>query len=282
MKAGRAGSTPDGVTSLSDPVSAALVEFLEGIGAAVFSLNTIVVGLAAVESGYEKPEGLDISWNPEDRQIAARKTRRFAVEAVLVRVSEELNQYIVAISKLPRFNDVRARWAGQKQQPSVADKLSTIATSILGDGEYLIPASILLVHWRNRIVHESSEAKLQAHEKSLLRGSDEEIAKRYKELSVDCLLCHFQRQRPTLKDVSSLTAMAINLARKMDAAVCECFSKDDLDTWLAYYGIASAIEKVRAETAPEKVEAAIARVFSSRAPHLLEVYRKFSSPPVSH
>jgi hypothetical protein len=71
--------------------------------------------------------------------------------------------------------------------------------------------------------------------------------------------------------------MTINLARKIDATVCECFSKEDLDAWLAYYEIAPAIAKVKAETAPQKIQAAVERVFASRAPRLLDSYRRYCS-----
>ncbi|WP_192357588.1 hypothetical protein [Mesorhizobium mediterraneum] len=65
-----------------------LKDLLVSVGEAVANLNTAVVGLDAVEQGYEKPETLNISWNPNDRIAAARKSRRFLVEAVLVRVAE--------------------------------------------------------------------------------------------------------------------------------------------------------------------------------------------------
>lgn len=104
IKAGRAGSSPDGTTSnwQSQPLSALLVE----IGEAVANLNTAVVGLDAVEKGHDKPESLDISWSPADRQAASRKARKFIVEAVLVRVFEALRQHTVVISRLPRFREV--------------------------------------------------------------------------------------------------------------------------------------------------------------------------------
>jgi hypothetical protein len=68
----------------SQPLSMLLAD----VGDAVASLNTVVVGLDAVEMGHEKPDSLDISWGPDNRRAAARKARKFVVEAVLVRVFE--------------------------------------------------------------------------------------------------------------------------------------------------------------------------------------------------
>ena len=77
IKAGRAGSSPDGTASdwQSQPLSALLAD----VGEAVANLNTAVVGLDAVEKGHERPENLDISWSPGDRQAASRKARKFLV-----------------------------------------------------------------------------------------------------------------------------------------------------------------------------------------------------------
>lgn len=90
-----------------------------------------------------------------------------------------------------------------------------------------------------------------------------------------CLLCHFEEGRPTLKDVSSLIAMTINLARAVDAKISSDLDKNDLDAWLSHLGLDVDIERVRAETKPEKLSASIRRLFSSRAPILLSGYVKY-------
>ncbi|WP_027581623.1 hypothetical protein [Bradyrhizobium sp. Ai1a-2] len=90
-----------------------LSELLDDIGEAVASLNAVVVGLDAVEKGHQKPETLDVSFDPDDRRSAARKARKFVVEAVLVRVFEALFQHTNLISTLPRFGSVVSRWDGK-------------------------------------------------------------------------------------------------------------------------------------------------------------------------
>lgn len=273
IKAGRAGSSPDGTTSnwQSQPLSALLVE----IGEAVANLNTAVVGLDAVEKGHDKPESLDISWSPADRQAASRKARKFIVEAVLVRVFEALRQHTVVISRLPRFREVVGKWDGDT---TWATKIWDIYKAIVGD-TYLVSSVVLVAHWRNRIVHPSSNARLQSNQKNMLRNNDAEIANTYKGLSVDCLLCHFEERRPTLKDVSSLVSMTIKLAREVDKRLSSTLSKEDLDSWLAYFGLSDAIKKVEAETKPEKRVSSVRRVFQTRAPLLLEGYEKYYTIP---
>lgn len=258
---------------MTDWTSLPLKVLLEDIGEAVVCLNTVVVGLDAVEKGHEKPETLDISWSPADSRAAARKSRKFVVEAVLVRVFEAVFNHCQTISALPRFSDVTKRWDSNTTK---ATKIWVIYQNVLGD-HYLASSTTLLAHWRNRIVHPKSNAKLDGTQKRALQQAEEEISDKYKGLKVDCLLCHFEEGRPTLKDVSSLIAMAINLSRLVDEKIASTLAKDDLDAWLSKLGLFDQIERVRSETKPDKIDAAIRRVFKTQAPALLGGYRKYYS-----
>jgi predicted HTH domain antitoxin len=242
---------------------------LNSIGRSVFVLNTTVVGLDAVERGHPKPDNLDISWNPQDRRIASRQSRKFVLEAVLVRASEAVFQYVAALSKLPRFAPVTDKWTSNT---SDAEKVYDILASTVDD-EYLASAAAVIVHWRNRIVHEGSKAKPTAVQKAALRSSEQEISDRYSALSVDCLLCHFEEGRPSLKDVSSLIAMSINAARQADRGIHANLTKDELDAWLAHYGLVPKLARVRAESSPAKLDASIYRVLQAEAPLLRHAYR---------
>lgn len=275
MKAGSAGSTPDGVRSEEIVHSEALHVLLRDIGEAVFALNTAVVGLDAVEKGHKKPETLDISWQPRDRKIAARTSRKFIVESVMIHASEAIHQFTLALSKLSRFEPARAQWKGNT---STSEKISTICAAVLDRDDYLVPAVVLLVHWRNRIVHASSNAKLKHHERQALLKNRAIICDRYKGLDISELLRHFEAQRPTLKDASSLIAMTINLARKMDHAMQQNLSKEELDAWLDHYRIWPMLKKVKAETAPGKYRESVCRLFRSQAPYLLDAYRDHYDP----
>lgn len=275
MKAGSAGSIPDDVKSDKIVHSQALHALLRDIGEAVFALNTAVVGLDAVEKGHKKPETLDISWQPRDRKIAARTSRKFIVESVMVRASETIHQFTLALSRLNRFEPARARW---NHNTTVSEKISTICAAVLDKDDYLVPAVVLLVHWRNRIVHASSKAKLEQHERQVLFKNKAIICDRYRGLDISELLDHFEAQRPTLKDASSLIAMTINLARKMDRAMQQDLTKEELDAWLDHYRIGPMLKKIKAETSPKKYRESVCRLFRSQAPYLLDAYRAHYEP----
>lgn len=247
-----------------------LYTLLHDIGEAVACLNTCVVGLDAVEKGHEKPDSLDISWAPDDRGAAARKARKFVLEAVLVRVSEAVLEHAIAISRMSRFSQATAAWNSNTKS---ATKVWDVYRTVLEDS-YLVAAAVLLVHWRNRIVHRNSRAQLRHEEKKLLRRDEETISDKYKSLSIDRLFSHFEEGRPTLKDVSSLISKAINLGRYIDGGLHDMLDKEDLDALLLHYGLIEAIAKVKVETKPEKLVSSLKRLIESRASMLIEAYEK--------
>ena len=270
IKAGSAGSNPDGVTLEEKKIHSQPFQILlRDIGEAVFTLNTAAVGLDAVEHGHQKPATMNISWEPRDRKIAARKTRKFILESVMVRVSEVISQFVSALSKLPKFKDEKKEGGNDN---SIAEKLAMIATRILEEDDYLIPGVVLLVHWRNRIVHPNSDAALKPQQRKILLSNKDIIAERYRGLDISKLLDDFQKKRPTLKDVSSLIAMTINLARKIDRTMQQNITKDELDAWLDHYQMLPMLKKIKAETSPHKYRASICRLFMSRTPYLLDAY----------
>jgi hypothetical protein len=270
LKAGSVGSNPNGAASSSVTVSPVqpLKDLLSSVGEAVANLNTAVVGLDAVEQGHEKPEKLNISWKPHDRTAAARKSRRFLVEAVLVRVAEALSEFVLVSARLPRFNSVRSGW---DSKTSRAEKLGDVAAEVLGSESYLIAGATLLIHWRNRVVHPRSQASLLPQQEKTLRAASEEIEKNFAGLSVDRLLKDFEIGQPTLKDVSSLIAMSIRMAREVDKAVNN-LSNDDLDVLLEHYGLKARIAEIEAQTTPTKRQASVVRMLQSNAPGLVLAY----------
>ncbi len=266
MKAGSAGSIPDGVSTDSQP----LAILLRDIGQTVFVLNTTVVGLDAVEKGHPKPDTLDISWAPQDRMIAARQSRKFVLEAVLTRASEAVVQYAVALSKLPRVAAVRKNWDSKTTK---ATKVHDVFVRSVDDN-YLAPAAALIVHWRNRIIHGGSNAELTPAQKVVLRDGSQEILGRYKNLSVDLLLEHFDTGRPSLKDVSTLVAMSINAARQSDAGIQDNLSREELDAWVEHYGLAPKLARVLSESGKAKREDSVRRLLGREACLLTDVYLK--------
>jgi hypothetical protein len=255
-------------------VSAILNQLLDDIGKASFYLNTIVVGLDAVEHGHKKPEALDIKWEPADPKSAARMARHFAVEAIMVRASEALSAFIKAYSALPRFASITSRW---NKDTGLAEKVDDLGSELLGSQNYLVAGAVVLVFWRNRIVHNGRFSPPPKH-LSILKTEARAIHDAYRNLDVSMLLDHARDGRPTLKDVSCLIAMTINLARGMDELVYKSFVKEDVVAWITHLGLEPAIRKVARETAKERVAVSISRLLKSNAPRLEADFVRFCEP----
>ena len=269
MKADSAGSTPDDATKVSQFSNQPLRDFLASVGETVANLNTAVVGLDAVEKGHQKPDTLVISWNPQDRIAAARKSRKFILEAVLVRVAEALDEFVKAMVRMPRFSAIRSGW---DSDTSRADKLADLAFDTLGDS-YLAVGAVLLVHWRNRVVHPRSRASLTSKQRKLLCDYENEIDERFAGLSVSRLLVDFENGRPTLKEITSLVAMSIRLIRQIDNATA-ILDPHDLSAMMEYYGLNDRITEIEMCTTPAKRRASVSRFLNTTAPGLAEAYSR--------
>lgn len=274
MKAGRTSSNLGGDTTIRPMTSAALKQLTDEIGSSSFYLNTIVVGLDAVESGHEKPATLDIFWEPKNRQDAARMARKFAVEAFMVRAAEALSAYVKVIGILPRFQKIKETW---DQDTGASEKLEQIANNLVSKESYLTAGGMLLITWRNRIVHEG-KLTLPHHRKQILRKNAVTISENYRNLSVDLLLDHAENQRPTLKDASCLIAMAINLAREMDEKVYSNLGKEDVFAIICHYGLDAGIRKILGGTTDLKIPSSIERLFQTHAPGLYSEFIRFFDP----
>ncbi|MCA3260993.1 MAG: hypothetical protein ING44_03550 [Telmatospirillum sp.] len=270
MKAGSAGSNPDGAT-IKNKASVALKTLLNDIGNASFNLNTIVVGLDAVEHGHRKPNGLNVSWDPKEPVGAARTARKFAVESSIVTAAEVLKAYVSAIAVFPRFEAIRSEW---RHDTGSAKKLYDIGSNVLGKDEYLVAGGMLLISWRNRIIHNGDFKFNKTPEKGLLMQREAEIAASYGGLSVDRMICHVLEDRPTLKDVSSLIAMSINLARRLDEKIYTSLTKEEVIAWIKYYRLAPMLKKVEANTSPERLPASIEHLFRTHASGLYSDYKR--------
>jgi hypothetical protein len=268
------GSIPGGGTASKAPVSAAFKQLLDDIGKSSFYLNTIVVGLDAVEGGHPKPATLDIKWEPADPQSAARMARHFAVEAFMVRASEALSAFIKAYAALPRFALITEKW---DKSTGLHQKVDEIGSELLGTKEYLVSGAVTLALWRNQIVHNGNFALPHKHAK-ILKDEASTIHAAYRNLDVSELLDHARDRRPTLKDASCLIAMTINLARAMDACVYKSFGKADVVAWIAHFQLEAAMKKVIRETSPERVRASLIRVLRSNAPRLEADFLRFCQP----
>lgn len=248
-----------------------LKRYLDSVGKTVHYLNTIVVGLAGVENEIcKKPESLDVSWNPADPKSSSRSARAYVLKSSIVFVAAELSEYVNELSKLPVCHQDIPKDANKAERfRRLADHLGiTDADLVLGP--------LLIIHWRNRIIHRSSNAQLSKIQKEQFKEASSEIAKKYKNLDSALTLSHFETGIPTLKDVSSLIAMSINCAKTMDEKLPEPASYKEFMAWIEALGLGEKYERARrvSENAANPASS-MNNFFVTHCPEMKKFYEKY-------
>ena len=157
--------------------------------------------------------------------------------------------------------------------PSRSDIHEALCTHLNISDADLILGPLLLIHWRNRIIHKTSRASLTNNQKLDFTNAADVIFKKYKNLSVDQLLDHFKDNLPTLKDISSLIAMSINFVKLVENKVPEPKSKNDFEGWLKHLKLYDEYERItRVATSKPNPEGTIKNFLVTNCPELLNCY----------
>jgi hypothetical protein len=246
--------------------------FINAVGKTVHHLNTIAVGLAGVESGEcSKPEGLDVSWNPADKKASSRDARLFMLKSTIVFVAEEVCAYNSLIIGSPNVENIKL-----PKNPDRSQKHQCLIEHLKIVSAPLIMGPLLLIHWRNKIIHKKSHASLTATQVEDLKNANDEIKGNYKNLCVLKLLDDFERGLPTLKDVSSLIAMTINYVNLVESLIPEPQSKEAFESWLKHIDLYSAYERAqRVAASKPNPKRTMESFIRTNCPELFDVYQYY-------
>jgi len=212
-----------------------LKEFLSRIGSPIHDLNTICVGLDGVERGVcKKTDDLTITWSSKDIPASARKARTFAIKATIVFIVEALLQYFNYLEKHPA---VQKKIKNALAEDEAAKKVEYLSKEINVTKQYWGSGVLLLIHWRNRIVHSKSNAHLNPVQEKILIDNSKEIYDKHAAIDITRTLKDFYDGEITLKDISTLISMTIRFVRDTDEQIqCDSDSIDVLHYWIRYLG----------------------------------------------
>jgi hypothetical protein len=245
-----------------------LKDFLKEIGDSVHSMNTIAVALSVMsDDNPEIPAGLDISWKPQNLIRSKTISRNYAERSALVYAAESLFQFLESIStnifwKYPEIN-----FKGDEKK---ADKVYKFLTSIPTISKEMAILAELLCHWRNKVVHaKSSNASLSSNKKDSLSLSKNCIYETFHHFDVSIALDNFNKNRITLKDVSTLITIVIKCARQVDeyyfAGIVEL---NDLKTYLSSFLTDSEFQLIYKQEHSNKKERQLNTWLSMHYPYI--------------
>ncbi|WP_202987652.1 hypothetical protein [Cellvibrio polysaccharolyticus] len=182
-------------------------------------MNTIAVSLSQLTQETAPPKELNISWKPGNVTSSSINARRFAIKSSIVYSVESFFEYLSKISKDnfwlgtgKNFNE------SPKQNISKADRASDFLTGIPNVEKEWIILTELLCHWRNKVVHaNSSNACISKSSKQYLAERSQQIFDDFHHFDINLALDNFEKNKYTLKDVTTLITMLIRCARAVDA-----------------------------------------------------------------
>lgn len=200
-----------------------LNRFLDNVGRAIHSLNTVCVGLNSVSSGSAtKPDDMDVTWKPTDVATSSAQARIFVIKSTYVFLSTNYEAYLKNIHSLFISNEDDYR------SKNLVEKIEYIyKKAILNENDYRLILLKMMIHMRNRIVHLSSKSKLSSSEKDKLKEEKDIIYSNHCHFNVQQMLDNFSNSIYTLKDVSTIAANAVYVARKIDEKVCQLLNTQE-------------------------------------------------------
>ncbi len=198
--------------------TAYLKVFLDDIGHSVHCMNTIAVSLSQLTPETTPPKELNISWKPGDITSSSINARRFAIKSSIVYSVESLFEYLSKISKDNFWSETGKSFNySSNKNISKADRVSEFLTGIPSIEKEWIILTELICHWRNKVVHaNSSNACISRSSKQYLVEKSQEIFDNCYHFDVNIALDNFDKNKFTLKDVTTLVTMLIKCARAVD------------------------------------------------------------------
>lgn len=193
--------------------SEGLKQFLNSIGDAVYSLNTVCVGLEGVASGkVTKPKGLTITWRTNDPVRTAMSARGFAIRSSLVMSEAALDNYINFLSTC---ENQTSKVVAACKEDGTANRIAMLSKQVSDLENYWLPFVTLMVRWRNKIIHNSASRFSPLHRK-IIQENSSLIKSRHAGILVDETIDNYDIDKITLKDFSTFIAITIKFVRHID------------------------------------------------------------------
>jgi len=184
------------------------------IGDSIHAMNTIAVGLSIMpDKDVKIPEGLRISWQPKNIPFSKMISRSYAEKSAIVYATENLYEYLKNISINPLWNYPGVVFDNGDGK---ANNVFKFLSSVPQMENYVAILTEFLCHWRNKIVHLNSNAKLDKKKIKVLILKKGYIYDNLHHFGVEEALDNFNNSKITLKDSSTLITVALKSCEMVD------------------------------------------------------------------
>lgn len=113
--------------------------------------------------------------------------------------------------------------------------------------------SLLLIHWRNRIIHHHSTANLTKKQVEILISNKELMQKEHANIDIEKTIENFNNKRITLKDISTIISITIKYVRQVDTFLqLESNLNINIEYWIKYSNLTNEYNKLFHSNKPDK------------------------------
>ncbi|WP_139813588.1 hypothetical protein [Mycobacterium simiae] len=191
-------------------------------------LITILVGLDCVETGQATlSPTFSTSWSPRSAKTSARRSRDFAIKALLAWAADSLDAYRRHLITPPGLYLTASECDSVKAQQGLWPRFKCLADL---SGAPLAPEKDmveLLVVWRNKVVHTNSRDAITGELSRRLLENQSRIGEKYRDLHIRRAMdAAAHGAAPTFKEITALVSAAHELVKQVDSAVV---ARIDLD-----------------------------------------------------
>lgn len=184
-------------------------------------LITILVGLDGVEAGeVTLSPTFSTSWAPHDVKTSARRSREFAIKALLAWAADSLDTYrklltkpndlFLSTSECTAINAQEGLWLRLKHLAQLRDVPMAEEAAMVE----------LLVLWRNVVVHTKSRDAVTGDLRNRLLARQDAIAEKYRGLDIQrAMKAASNGSVPSFKEVTSIVSAAHSFVEQVDRAV---------------------------------------------------------------
>lgn len=202
--------------------------FKRHLGQANHYLVTSLVALHTLErsSVDSAPEELRTSWNPKDRHASIRRTKTFVAQSALGWAVDAVDVYLTLLNRKPKLlSDATLVQKMDGAGRSVFKKADAVGKFYNVSAPTRAMVNVLIT-WRNNVLHELAENRVDAESRSALLANAATIELEYRHLEVQGLADKADSGATlTFKETTSLIHAAHQFVEEVDAAILQTFDK---------------------------------------------------------
>ncbi|EKN69279.1 hypothetical protein BABA_10466 [Neobacillus bataviensis LMG 21833] len=215
----------ENMTNLIINTTRARKDYKQLIGQTNHFLITILVGLDGINTGrVSLNPSFSTSWNPQNMQTSALRSRHFAIKATLAWCVDALDGYFVMACEEPDIVQDSTLIHTSLNEKSIFRKFKAFNNKYSANLHTVSVEAALIevaITWRNRLIHFNSDNSISATKRSFLIRQKSYIQTNYQGLDIEVLLDNYDgyKNPPRFKEVTALIRAIHKYVEVLDAAI---------------------------------------------------------------